>query len=150
MFKRIVLCLCLLSGICAAQSSEVARPSIAIIGKPMQSVRPTIAVIEEKPQRTHTSRLWVVSCLALIAATSFDSASSWGKYEGNPLLRSSDGRFGAKGLMIKSAIGGGSLVPQILFHKHRKMERVFTIANFVQAGWYTGVGIHNIGIPQPK
>jgi hypothetical protein len=150
MSKHILVCCCLLSGTCAAQTTEVVHPSIAIIGSPTQSVRPTIAIIEEKPKRTHTSKLWVISCVALIAATSFDAASSWGKYEGNPLLRSSDGRFGAKGLMIKSAVAGGSLAPQILLRKRRKMERVLTIANFVQAGWYMGVGIHNIGVPQPK
>jgi hypothetical protein len=150
MSKHIIVFCCLLSGTCAAQSTEVEHPSIAIIGSPTESVRPTIAIIEEKPQQTQTSKLWVASSVALIAGTSFDAASSWGKYEANPLLRSSDGRFGSKGLMIKSAVAGGSLVPQILLRKRRKMQRMFTIANFALAGWYTGVGIHNIGVPQPK
>lgn len=42
-----------------------------------------------------------------LGATSLDAASSWGRIELNPLLRSADGRFGARGVGIKLAIFGG-------------------------------------------
>jgi hypothetical protein len=75
-------------------------------------------------------------------------ASSWGRYESNPLLRSSDGRFGAKGVSIKLLAAGVTLVPQICLRRHQHTQRLFTVINFAQAGLYTGAAIHNMGVPR--
>ncbi len=99
--------------------------------------------------RPHVSKAWVASTVALLAATSLDAASSWGKYEGNPLLRSSNGTFGAQGVSLKFAIAGAMLAPQLLFRKNRRATKFFTITNFAQAGMFTGIAIRNFGIPQP-
>lgn len=101
---------------------------------------------DDKP---HVSKVWIASTVALLAATSLDAASSWGKYEGNPLLRSSNGTFGAQGVSLKFAIAGAMLAPQLLFRKNHRATKFFTIANFAQAGMFTGVAIHNFGIPRP-
>jgi hypothetical protein len=112
-----------------------------------QSGRITIAHVDDTPRR-HPPRLWVASCIALVAATSADMASSWGRNEANPMLRSADGRFGARGASIKLAMTGAMIVPQYLVMKRAPgSQRVFTIANFLQAGVYTGVAVRNYGVP---
>jgi len=124
-------CFALLSVTCFAQSRHI-----------------TIAHVEDTPPR-HTSRLWVASCVALVAATSADMASSWGRNEANPILRSADGRFGARGVSIKLAMAGAMIAPQFFVMKRAPgSQRLFTIANFLQAGLYTGVAIRNYGVPE--
>lgn len=106
----------------------------------------TIAHVEDAPRR-HTSRLWVASCIALLAATSADMASSWGRNEANPMLRSGDGRFGARGASIKLAMAGAMIAPQFFVMRRAPgSQRLFTIANFAQAGLYTGVAVRNYGV----
>jgi len=74
-------------------------------------------------------------------------ASSWGRNEANPMLRSGDGRFGAKGASIKLAMAGAIIAPQLFVMKRAPgSQRLFTIANFLQAGLYTGVAIRNYGV----
>lgn len=97
----------------------------------------------------HTSKLWVASSILLLAATSLDAASSWGKYEENPFLRSTDGRFGIKGVSIKLSLAGVMLVPQLLFRKNRTATKLFTITNFAESGMYGGIAARNFGIPRP-
>lgn len=129
MLTRILLCSALLASSCFAESNFI-----------------TIAHVEDKP-KTHVSKLWVISCFTLIAATSADMASSWGRPEANSFLRSSDGRFGAKGVSMKMLIAGATLTPQLLMRNRPGTQRLFTIANFLQTGLYTGVAIRNYGVP---
>ena len=51
--------------------------------------------------------LWWISVPVLVAASALDVHSSWGKPEGNPLLRGSGGRFDGKSLSIKLGISAG-------------------------------------------
>ena len=95
-------------------------------------------------------RIWVGSMVTMLAATSFDAGSSWGKREGNPLLASSNGTFGAKGLSIKMSLAAAVIVPEVLLRHHKDMKSKFAIANFAEAGLFTGVAIHNLGIAGPK
>ena len=128
MFLRLA-CFTMLSVTCFAQSRHI-----------------TIAHVDDAPRR-HTSRLWVASCMALLAATSADMASSWGRNEANPMLRSGDGRFGARGASIKLAMAGAMIAPQFfVMRRAHGSQRLFTIANFVQAGLYTGVAVRNYGV----
>jgi hypothetical protein len=85
--------------------------------------------------------------VALVAATSLDMSSSWGRNEANPILRSGNGQFGAKGATIKLAIAGAMIAPQFFVMKRVPgLQKAFTIANFVQAGLYTGVAVRNYGV----
>lgn len=123
-------CLVMLGGCCFAQPFPA-----------------SIARVEERPANHRVSRLWMASSIALIAATSADMASSWGRYEANPMLRSADGRFGARGVSIKLAITGAMIVPQMFIMRQSPgAQRLFTIANFAQAGLYTSVAIRNYGV----
>jgi hypothetical protein len=82
--------------------------------------------------------------ISMIGAVAADSASSWGCFEANPLLRSTDGRFGAKGTLIKVAIsGGGLLLAHLLHRKYPKLEKPLTFVLGGGSAWLHGVAIRN-------
>lgn len=88
---------------------------------------------------------WKYSVVTLTAASFSDAASSFGKEERNPLLRSSDGTFGVKGSVIKGMITGSLVGAQFSpwFRRHRK---VLTVLNFSLSSLYVGVTIHNVRV----
>jgi hypothetical protein len=90
--------------------------------------------------------VWKISIATMLGATAWDAASSMGKQEANPLLRSSNGTFGGKGIAIKAGLAGLSLAPQIIFRDRKDLRKLFTIANFVNTGIFVGVATHNMGI----
>jgi hypothetical protein len=90
--------------------------------------------------------IWKISIASMLSATAFDAASSWGKSEQNPLLASSNGTFGAKGVAIKASLAGVSLVPQLIFRNNKGLRKVFTIINFGDTAMFTAIGTHNLGI----
>ena len=108
--------------------------------------KPTLVVLDKKSPSSQSARLWGVSIGTLAAATSFDAFSSMGKSESNPLLRSGDGTFGVKGIALKAGLAGGSVAPQIALRRRHDLRRIFEVANFVQTGMFTAIGIHNMGI----
>ena len=106
--------------------------------------RTTVAQIDETPHDRFVNRLWITSIFAAIAGTSADAASSWGKYESNSLLASSNGGFGAKGVSIKAGVLAAVIIPQICLRKHKELKTVFATGNFAEAAIFTGAAIHNI------
>jgi len=108
-----------------------------------------IAQVEDKSS-SRGRYLWLGSICAVVGASAFDAATSWGKYEGNSFLASSDGRFGTKGIAIKAAIASAGLVPQLMLRRHRDLRTTFTVANFSEAAVFTGIAVHNLGVPAPK
>jgi hypothetical protein len=94
--------------------------------------------------------IWKISIATMLAASAWDAASSMGKVERNPLLASSDGTFGGKGLGVKFGLAGLSLAPQLLLRNHKELRKVFAIANFVDAGIFAAVAAHNLGIEPVK
>ncbi len=111
---------------------------------------PAIANENETRHDRIVNRIWIASMLAMVAASGLDAETSWGKPEANGLLASSNGTFGAKGVSIKAGVAATILIPQILFRKHKDVRVKFAVANFAGAGVFTGVAIHNLGIPAPK
>jgi hypothetical protein len=105
---------------------------------------------EANPERsTHGEdhhRLWVTSCIALVAASGLDAASSWNKSEMNPLLQSAGGRFGAKGVSIKFLITGAMIAPQFYFRHNRTAQKWFAFSNFAEAGVVSGIAVRNFRI----
>jgi hypothetical protein len=93
-----------------------------------------------------SATVWKVSIAAMLAASAFDAASSMGKSEQNPLLRGSDGTFGARGVAIKFGLVGASLAPQIIFRNRKDLRRLFTIINFGDTAMFTTIGVHNLGV----
>ena len=88
--------------------------------------------------------LYWSSVATLTAAHVADMHSSWGKYEANPLLRSADGRFGMKGVAVKSSIAAGNLTVQtLLLRKWPKARKAAAITNFVVAGVVIGIAVRN-------
>ncbi len=144
----------------AATPGEIAiaseRPAPALspygtAGGNSLAVSPKIEVanVENGHDRT-VRRVWVSSICAMVAATALDAGTSWGKYETNSLLASSDGKFGAKGITMKAGFAGAVIVPQIFLRKRKDLRTKFAIANFAEAAAFSGIAIHNMGVPAPK
>ncbi len=122
------------------------------------AIRPSVAIkapatrfdTAENSHRKTVNRLWIASMCSVAASTSMDAATSWGKREGNSFLASSNGTFGERGVSIKAGMLAAVVVPQILFRHHQDLKSKFAIGNFVEAGIFTGVSIHNLGISAPR
>lgn len=80
--------------------------------------------------------LWKISVVALLLGNSLDSASSFRHPELNPIL-ATNGRFGGKGIAIKTGAVGGII---ILLHRHPKAGAA---VNFGAAGLFTGIAVRN-------
>jgi hypothetical protein len=118
-----------------------------------RNVEPKVTIESSADSQKHDKtmkRLWMTSLGALAGANALDAISSWGKQEGNPLLRSSDGTFGARGLAIKSGIIGASLVPQYLLRDHKEMRKTFAIINFAESAYFSTIAFHNFSLPAVK
>ena len=95
-----------------------------------------IAQGAERPDRWYR-----VSQVALVGANVADLATSRGHYELNPLVAGRDGRFSlGRGVALKVGYLGGLTLVQGRMPRHRRM---WTIANFVVAGAFTGIAIRN-------
>ena len=140
----------LLCGSAARLPAQTATGSNSLFAS-SSAVAPRISIanVEDRHEQ-RLKYLWIASIFAMAAGTGADAATSWHKRESNGLLASSDGNFGAKGLGIKAGLAGGLLLPQILFRKHTDLRTAFTIGNFAQAGIFTGMAVHNLGIAAPK
>ncbi len=121
------------------QGERVALYSAAIAPKV------TVAGVDDSHDRS-ANRLWIASMISAVAGTSLDAASSWGLREGNGLLASPNGQFGAKGLALKAGLAAGILVPQLCLRKRRGLKRAFTVGNFAQAALFTSVSVHNFQV----
>ncbi len=129
----------------AAESAAVYSPGISPVSSLPVSVTNTLPRVEDRHDRT-MNRIWVASLFAMAAGTGMDAATSWGKREGNSLLASSDGTFGAKGMGIKMGVAAGVILPQVLLRRHKYLKSKFAIGNFGEAALFGGVAIHNAGI----
>lgn len=113
---------------------------------------PKVEISNVQPANDNTGRrLWLGSIFAVATASGADAATSWGKYEGNSFLASSDGTFGAKALGIKVALAGALMVPEvILLRRHHDLYRKFAFVNFADAAVFTGLSFHNLTVSAPK
>jgi hypothetical protein len=89
-------------------------------------------------------KLYRASIAAVAAASIADVSTSLGpgKGESNPLLASSNGRFGVRGIEIKSAIVAGSLIGGWIVTR-RHSPKPAAISNFGMAGVYGAIALHN-------
>ena len=134
----------------ASETSSMLQPFPASsVSTSIVSTRPDFNTAQQRHE-AKIERIWITSIFALAAGSGMDAASSWGKYERNSLLASSDGKFGAKGLSFKFGLAGAAIVPQLLLRNHTNLRARFAILNFAEAGIFTGISIHNIGIPAPR
>ena len=63
-------------------------------------------------------------------------------YEGNPLMRSSNGRLGMRGIVIGTGLVGVALLAQRLCGK--RPRRAFTKVNFAVGGFRTAVAVRTM------
>lgn len=130
----------------SAPRIEIGSPQDAAGSASGSMPKTSIAAVDEGPHDAFMNRLWITSMCALVAGTSLDAATSWGKTEGNSLLASSNGTFGAKGLGIKAGMAAAVLVPQIFLRKHKDLKGVFIMGNFGEAAIFSGAAVHNLGV----
>jgi hypothetical protein len=94
------------------------------------------------------SRPFRVSQVIYIGANAADIASSRGSWEANPLLRSPDGRFGGRGIAIKSGVLAGILATQWICHRKlgHRVELPFTATNLMHSAVMATVVRNNLRI----
>lgn len=111
----------------------VTLPALSVYGQELRS----------SDNRRSERRLWKWSVAALVAATAADAATSMNNSEANPLLRSSNRRFGARGLLLKSGLAAGTVTFEFHFAKRTNGYKRFAILNFIQAGAFSAIAAHN-------
>jgi hypothetical protein len=106
------------------------------------------ATAQDRPSRWRAAWRW--SQVLLVSADAADIASSWGKNEANPLLRSGQ-RFGYGSLAIKLGALGGCLAAQhLIVPRHPERTPMITSVNFAVAGGLTVVAARNVRVPKTK
>jgi hypothetical protein len=112
-------------------------------------VQAEFAQVESAPNEG--KKRWLLSAVALVAASALDAHASQSRYEMNPLLRGSNGTFSNKrGFIIKSAAGGGMLLLQAILIKRnpdRNLYRPFALTNGIIAGVTAGAAFRNYQTP---
>lgn len=104
------------------------------------------ASAEDRPSRWH--KVWRVSQALLIGANAADIASSWGKYEANPLLRAGQ-RFGYGAMGIKLGVLAGTLTAQhFMARKSPRQIPFFTTANMAGTAVLSAVAARNMHVPR--
>lgn len=88
------------------------------------------------------TKVYRASVTAVAAASIADAATSLGKGESNPALRSPGGTFGARGIEIKLAIVAGSTAIGWLVTRHHS-RAIPAIANCGMAGVYGAIALRN-------
>jgi len=99
---------------------------------------------------SHWRAVWHVSQALLAGANAADAASSWGKYEENPLLRTGT-RFSYGSVSIKMGIVAGCLTMQhFMVHKNPKSVRLYSIGNLAASAALGAVAARNMHVPEEK
>lgn len=143
-YVKLPLTFVLACGVLCA-GSDLPVPGTPAYGKSEMLVERRVEAADAARQ---AKRLYYWSAGALIASNVADAASSWGKYEGNPFLRSSTGHFGWGGIAIKSGIVAGTLVGQrFLLKRHPEQAKRSAWMNFMMSGVFTGVAVRNSRLP---
>jgi hypothetical protein len=92
---------------------------------------------------TGAQRIWKWSAAALVAGSTIDIASSYGQQELNPLYAGPDGRFGTRGVIVRSAVVATSLfIGWRVLQKHPN-AKIPALANFALGGGAGMVAIRN-------
>lgn len=102
----------------------------------------------EKPSRWHT--VWHISQALLAGGETADIASSWGKMEANPLVRTNQ-RFSYGSMAIKlGVLAGGMTAQHFMQRKHPEQTPVMASANLAAASIFGVAAAHNMHVSAPK
>ncbi len=111
-------------------------------------VLPASAFAGDKP--AHWRTVLRVSQGLLAGAGAADTASSWGKSEANPLLRTGP-RFSYGSLAIKmGALTGGVIAQHLILRKAPYEAPLFASANLAGAALLGVAAAHNLNVPAVK
>jgi len=103
------------------------------------------ALAADRPARWRT--VWRVSQALLAGADAADAASSWGKHETNPLVRTGQS-FGYGSLAIKlGALTGGVVAQHFILRKAPYQTPLFASANLAAAALLGVAAVHNMRVP---
>jgi hypothetical protein len=106
---------------------------------------------EIKPHTRWRTVLYRSSIIALAAANAIDIQSSWGGRELTPMLRSGDGRFGARGAGIKLGMLAGMVSTEyFLVRKHPEAELPFSAANLAMTAVMSRIAANNYAVRAGK
>jgi len=100
----------------------------------------TISLAADLKHSKFARVLWRVSEVVLVAATTADAASSWGRPEINPVLGH---QFGARGIAVKAGLMGGVLALQEFSVRRGMNPKAAAALNFAGAGVFGYAAIHN-------
>jgi hypothetical protein len=91
---------------------------------------------------------WKVSVVAVLAAQTADSASSWGAIELNPILAPQRGqRFDGRAAGIKFGITGALLFTEyVLLRRNPNRSKAFTKLNWGLAGVTSAIAARNLAV----
>ena len=93
---------------------------------------------------TKRKKIWRVSAAILGAVSIADMQSSVGRPELNGFLRSGDGRFGSRGITLKSLVVGGALTGQyLMLRKNPDAEGYAAGINFAMSAMTGAVVVRN-------
>lgn len=102
------------------------------------------ACAAERPSRWRA--VWHVSEALLAGANSADIASSWGKSEANPLVRTGQS-FGYGSLAIKLGVVAGTLAAQhYMVRRSPNLTPYFASADLAAAAVLSVTAAHNMGV----
>jgi hypothetical protein len=100
----------------------------------------------DRPARWRT--VWRVSQVLLAGADAADAASSWGKHETNPLVRTGQS-FGYGSMAIKlGALTSGVVAQHFILRKAPYQTPLFASANLAVAGILGAAAVHNMHVPK--
>jgi len=110
----------------------------------MASLFLSAASAAERPTRWRA--VWHVSEALLAGANGADIASSWGKSEANPLVRTGP-RFNSGSLAIKLGVAAGTLLAQhYIVRRSPNLTPFFASADLAAAAALSVTAAHNMGV----
>ncbi len=99
---------------------------------------------EEPPHKLRPSDVLLFASMgAMAGGSAADALSSWRGCETNPILRSGDGRFETRAVIIKSAILAGVVTAEVLIKRKPGAARASTAVNFLTGTWFGGNAARN-------
>jgi hypothetical protein len=99
---------------------------------------------------SNAKKWWVLSGIAMTAASLVDFGTSMGHNESNPALQSPNGQFSvARGLSLKLGLAGATMLFQALITRHHpELYAPSAVVNTVAAGAFGAAALHNTNTPQ--
>ena len=140
------LLMLLFFGIPIVYADDLANENV-VANNLVNSVQPSSRTASKERPSTAWKTAWLASVAFHGAGTAYDAYTSYhrGPYESSALLRSSDGEFGNKAIVIKTATFVGFTAAQwLIVRKWPRMTKLFVPVNTFLGITYVHAGRHNV------